>query len=63
MRVFRAKVSDGYEYVVVGEEYEMKFPDCNRHLKKFGLNDEDIDCYFTNEEWEEKNLIDGFIEI
>lgn len=65
MKVYEAKVTDGDEkhrtYVGVGEEEEIKFPDCNEHLKKFGLNDEDIHYYFTNEEWEE-NLIDRFIE-
>lgn len=65
MRVFRAKVSDGdkeyHTYVGVGEEEEIEFPNCNEHLKKFGLDDEYIHYYFTNEEWEEE-LIDGFIE-
>lgn len=65
MRVYEAKVSDGGKeyrtYVGVGEQEEIEFPNCNEHLKKFGLNDEDIHFYFTNEEWED-NLKNGLIE-
>lgn len=65
MRVFKAEVKEGNiklrTYIGVGEQEEIEFPNCNEHLKKFGLSDEDIHFYFTNEEWKE-NLKNGLIE-
>lgn len=65
MRVFRAKVYDGDNtyrcLVAVGEPSEIDYPDCDKYLKAFGLDDNEIHFYFTNDEWSE-DYHDGFIE-